>query len=83
MRANKRISDVARNTVMASMNAAANPNAENPLVVIRTLEQAERNIVEQSSPAYMQLFSGIGTRGKLALMMDSELDSLIAQEGDE
>lgn len=80
MRANKRISDVARNTVMASMNAAANPNAENPLVVIRTLEAEEQNNISQASAGYMQLLSGVGQRGRMALMMDTEFDSLVDSE---
>lgn len=80
MRANKRISDVARNTVMASMNAAANPNAENPLVVIRTLEAEEQNNISQASAGYMQLMNGVGARGRMALMMDTEFDSLVDSE---
>jgi hypothetical protein len=82
MDALKGLSPAMKNTVMASMNAAANPDAENPLVVIRTLEAEEQNNIAQASAGYMQLLSGIGTRGKMALLLDTEIDSLIESESE-
>jgi hypothetical protein len=80
MDALKGLSPAMKNTVMDSLNAAANPNAENPLVVIRTLEAEEQNNISQASAGYMQLMSGISSRGRMALLLDSEIDVLAQQE---
>lgn len=74
----KSLSTGMKTAVMDSLNAAANPSAENPLVVISTLDREERDIVEQSSPGYMQTFSSLEMRGKLGLMMmtDEEWNAL-------
>lgn len=78
-----KLSSAVTSTVMASMQAAANPDAENPLVVISTMEREEQTNIAQASAGYMRLLNGVGQRGKMALLMDSEIDSLIQQEGDE
>jgi hypothetical protein len=72
-----------RDTVMASLNAAANKKAETPEVVIQTLDEPEKQIALLSMQGYAQTFNGIAARGRNRLMMDLELDSLIEQEAND
>lgn len=83
MSADARIPPAVNRAVMASLNSAANPNAESPEVVIQTLDEGERNLVLQSLPAYQQILGAPGLRGKNAMMFDSSIDDLVNSEGDE
>lgn len=83
MQANAAIPSSVREAVMASMDSAANPNAENPIVIIASLERDERIGIEQAAQGYQQTLSAVGMRGRNALMFDTSLDELIAKEGDE
>lgn len=68
-----------RDTVMASLNAAANKDAETVDVVIQSLEAEDRNAVRIEAQGYKTLLAGVGMRGKGRLMMDSSIDELISQ----
>lgn len=83
MQANAAIPSSVREAVMASMDAAANKDAENPIVIIASLERDERMNVSQAAQGYQQTLSAVGARGRSALLMDASLDELIAKEGDE
>lgn len=82
MEADTRIPPIVANSVMASINAAANPDAEKVDVVIQTLDPAERAIVIQSAQEYMQTLSQVGQRGRMGLMgmTDQEWDDLVGGE---
>lgn len=77
------ISAEGKNAVMLSLRAAANPRAETPDVVINTLEADEKTNVLMAMPTYQQILGAPGMRGRNRLMMDLELDAMIASEGDE
>lgn len=83
MSADTRIPPAVNRAVMASLNSAANPNAESPEVVIQTLDIEERLNVQQAMLGYQQTFAGVGSRGRNALMFDSSIDELVNSEGDE
>jgi hypothetical protein len=83
MQADSRIPANVSMAIMQSFNAAANKDAETPETVIASLDVEERGIVRESMPAYQQILSAPGTRGKSRVMLDLELDELIAQQGDE
>jgi hypothetical protein len=83
MDALKDLSPAMKNTVMDSLNAAANPNAETPQTVIATLDPAERMPVLIAQQSYEQMLGSIGARGRNALMMDVSLDDEIANQVDE
>lgn len=72
-----------RDTVMASLNAAANKDAETPRVVIDSLSHEEKALIVPFEAGYSAIFDVAGARGRNALMMDMELDSMIARENDE
>ncbi len=75
---------VAQDAVMQSLRAAQNKKAETPEAVIASLQDAqERQSVRIAQQGYMQTLSSVGARGRSSLMMDNELDSLIAEQGDE
>jgi hypothetical protein len=83
MQADSRIPANVSAAIMASMNAAANKDAETPETVIQTLDRDERDIVTQAMPAYQQILSNVGARGKSRMLLDFELDEMIASEGNE
>lgn len=77
------VSQEGKAAVMLSMRAAANPNAESPETVIKTLPDEMRQEIAFASQGYAQTLTGVQSRGAAALMMDMEFDSLLALEGDE
>lgn len=81
--AESRLSESAKVAVMRSMQAAANPVAETPAMAIAALDPDDRTGVQEAGRGYAQTLSAVGSRGKMALMLDSELDDLIASQGDE
>jgi hypothetical protein len=83
MNADSRIPPIVSQAVMQSFNAAANPNAETPEVVIKSLDPDERTNVQTAMTGYSQILGNVGSRGKMRLMLDSELDSMIQDEADE
>lgn len=83
MAADARIPSNVGQAIMQSFNAAANPNAETPETVIETLDAPEKTIVRQSIPAYQRILGNVGARGRSRMLLDMELDDMIAQEGDE
>jgi hypothetical protein len=83
MQADSRIPANVSAAIMASMNAAANKDAETPAVVIASLEREEQAIVRESMPAYQQILSNVGARGSSRMLLDFELDSLIEQEAND
>lgn len=83
MQADARIPAYVNQAVMASFNAAANKDAETPEVVIQSLERDERDNVMLFMQGYAQTFNGVAARGRNKLMLDSELDEMIARENDE
>lgn len=74
------ISAEGKEAVMLSMLAAANPNAESPEVVIRTLDPEMQQLIAAASQGYQQTFGGIQARGRISLMLDMEIDGLIDSE---
>lgn len=80
MAADARIPPAVNRAVMASLNSAANPNAESPEVVIQTLDIEERLNVQSAMQGYQQTLSGVGARGRNAMMFDSSIDDLVNSE---
>ena len=83
MEADSRIPANVGAAIMQSFNAAANKGAESPDVVIETLDAPEKQIVKDAMQGYEQTLGNVGARGRMRLMMDSELDSLIEQEAND
>jgi hypothetical protein len=83
MQADSRIPANVSAAIMASMNAAANKDAETPAVVIASLEREERENVQSAMQGYQQILSAPGMRGRSRLMLDVELDELISQEAND
>jgi hypothetical protein len=77
------VSRAAKEAVMQSMTVAANPGAETPEAVIQSLDKEDRDNVMLSMQGYAQTFNGIAARGRNALLMDTSIDELIAQENEE
>jgi hypothetical protein len=80
MQADSRIPATVSMAIMQSFNAAANPNAETPETVIASLEREERENVQSAMPAYQQILSAPGMRGKSRMLLDFELDDLVNSE---
>ncbi len=72
-----------RDTVMASLNAAANPAAETSEAVIASLDPADRSAIMQAAQGYAQTLGNVVARGRSSLMMDMELDRLIDSQDEE
>lgn len=83
MEADNRIPAVVAEAVMASMNAAANQDAETPRVVIDSLQQEERALIVPFEASYSAIFGGVGARGSARMLADYELDRLIAEDIDD
>jgi hypothetical protein len=83
MQADSRIPANVSAAIMASMNAAANKDAETPAVVIASLEREERENVQSAMQGYQQILSAPGMRGRNALLMDMEIDQMIQDEANE
>ena len=83
MEADVRIPRPVSNAIMASINAAANPDSETVDVVIASLSPEEKALIVPFEAGYSAIFSGVGAKGRNALMMDAELDSLIEQEAND
>lgn len=66
------VSKAAKQAVMASINAAANPSAEAPDVVIRAMETDDQQVILQAARGYEQTLGAVGMRGRMRLMMMSE-----------
>lgn len=69
-----KISTVGKRAVTASLQAAANPQAENPLTVIRSLPAERRESVQVTMQSVGRLSSGIISRGRTELMQMTEED---------
>lgn len=82
MQADARIPATVSAAIMASMNAAANKDAETPDVVIRSLEEGERRAVTENLPIYSAILSAPANRGKqkLLAMTDAEWDALLDED---
>lgn len=80
MAANPDIPDSVSRAVMDSLNAAANPKAESPEVVIETLPEDMRRDVRMSMPGYAQTMRSVQTRGAAGLlaMSEQEWDELLS-----
>lgn len=83
MEADARIPQTVTTAIMQSFDTAANKDAESPGVVIASLEADERNNVRQAMQGYQQTLGNVGARGRMALLMDMEIDQEIANQGDE
>lgn len=82
MQADARIPPIVANSVMASINAAANPDSEKVDVVIASLPADEKALIVPYQQSYSAIFSGVGARGSARLLSDFELDRLIEEEAD-
>jgi hypothetical protein len=68
------VSRAAKEAVMQSMTVAANPGAETPEAVIAAMEFEDKTMVLQAAQGYSALFSGIGQRGGIGLLMMPEAE---------
>lgn len=77
------ISTAGKAVVMQSLRAAANPNAESPDVVIKTLDADEKRAVKEAQAGYTQALNAPLSRGRARLMQMSadEWDKVIGQSG--
>lgn len=77
-----RLSKAGKRAVMRSLEAAANPDAESPEVVIATLPKERQETVIAHVKAFMDFGQSISSRGrrKLAALSDSEWQRLFESE---
>jgi hypothetical protein len=68
------VSRAAKEAVMQSMTVAANPGAETPEAVIAAMAFEDKAMVLQAAQGYSALFSGIGQRGGIGLLMMPEAE---------
>lgn len=71
-----RVSPETKQSVMASINAAANPDAESPDAVIASLETEDQRAVRSAMTFYARTMSRMNARGRAALlgMTDAEFE---------
>ena len=79
MQSDPRLTTAIVQNVMASFNAAANPQAETPRVVIDSLPQEERALIVPYEASYGQILGRTAIQGQNALMQmtDEQWNSLI------
>ena len=77
------ISDAAKQALAASITAAANPQAERPDVVIRTLDEDRRQRITDAQADYARVLRGPVQRGRAALeaMSDEEWTAMLDKAG--
>lgn len=82
MQADSRIPATVSAAIMASMNAAANPNAETVETVIETLGVEEKTLVKNSISDYQQILGNVGMKGRMGLMMmtDAQWEELVSDD---
>lgn len=68
MEADTRIPVTVSNAIMDSFNAAANPSAESPEVVIQSLPQEDRAMIVPFTAAYGHVLGGVALQGQIGLM---------------
>lgn len=76
------ISGEAAAQINAMLSAAANPDAENPAVILRTFEQERQEAAAQLQQALGATFADVAKRGKRALLdiPNEEWDALMQSE---
>lgn len=79
-----RLSSAGKRAVMRSLEAAANPDAESPEVVIASLPKERRDTVLSHVRDFMLFSGGLMKRGrdKLAAMSDAEWQRLVNEGND-
>lgn len=79
MEADARIPRNVSEAIMASMNAAANPDAEKIDVVIASLSQEEKALIVPFQAGYSAILGSMATRGQVGLMQitDGQWNALI------
>jgi hypothetical protein len=75
------ISVDAKRQIAAMMNAAANPDAESPEVIMQTLSRERQANMRITARELDALSSGVASRGRAALfeMDEAEFDELVRQ----
>jgi hypothetical protein len=71
----------AKRAITDSLQAATNPNAESPSVVIASLDKADQDAVRTAQTFYAQTMGRMNRRGRAALMQmsDAEFEARLGQ----
>lgn len=83
--ASKGLSKAGKRAVKASLQAAQNPDAESPDVIIASLPRERRETVVKHTGEFIQFSQGITARGKVGLeaMDEAEFQRLIDEANED